>query len=163
MFRCHYYYYCFIFIFIYFNTCSHTVNKVVRRYAEFLASLLVINHYEVEAHMTPDPQGSRVTPPSPSPTRVPQSPKGDQRVDAWLTVLRTTIEKLLDTIAYHLDPRPRPVFLINNYDLIISVLRVLRLIPSKKLRFNRILMLFYRSKVWILINMVMMEQGLDII
>lgn len=89
--------------------------------------MLYINHFQVEAHIANEKTSPRPqirVPSSPSLGRLAQSPKGDQQLVAWLTVLRTTIEKLLDTIGYYLDPRPRPVFLINNYDLILTVLQV---------------------------------------
>jgi hypothetical protein len=113
--------------------------QVVRRYSEFLASLLVINHTDVDTITTqPSSPHSRSVPASPpfqihppSPPRQSPSSQGDQRVTAWLTVLRTVIERLLDTISsppeplatISRDPR-RSVFLINNYNLIISAMHV---------------------------------------
>jgi hypothetical protein len=48
----------------------------------------------------------------------------DQRVTAWLTVMRTAVERLLDRISeVFAEARRRAVFLINNYDLVITVLR----------------------------------------
>eukprot|EP01113_Clastostelium_recurvatum_P038115 TRINITY_DN5656_c0_g1_i1.p1 TRINITY_DN5656_c0_g1~~TRINITY_DN5656_c0_g1_i1.p1 ORF type:complete len:809 (-),score=252.78 TRINITY_DN5656_c0_g1_i1:9-2408(-) len=77
---------------------------VTRRYAEFAASVHTINCI-ITGRLS-----------------IKASP--DEKITAWMTVLRTAIERLLDKLVQEVsDPRGQTVFLMNNYSHILNVLR----------------------------------------